>query len=172
MSFVCSDCNRSYKYKSGLKKHIEKCKKATNVKPTNVKPKKARISGYIRKQVWETYVGQYLTTKCFCCYKSEITPFSNCNTFHAGHIISDKNGGEVVIDNLLPICRDCNLNMGANNWDEYVEKNNFRLRRCGANAPIKKYMKGIIWCQSLVRMWLERKNQHSMWRIEYKKRTS
>ena len=57
---------------------------------------------------------------------------------------------------MLPICRDCNMNMGAENWDDYVKRNNLPIRRAGKNPPIVKYMKGIIWWQSLARMWLER----------------
>ena len=71
---------------------------------------------------------------------------------------------------MLPICRDCNMNMGSTNWDEYVLQNNLPLRRCGKDPPIAKYIKGIIWWQSLIRMWLERKRTDSYWRQQWKKR--
>jgi len=48
--------------------------------------------------------------------------------------------------------------MKSENIDTYIKKNNLPLRRYGKNAPIGKYTVGIIWWQSLTRMWLERKN--------------
>ena len=59
--------------------------------------------------------------------------------------------------------------MGAEDWDDYIERHpNLPLRRCGKNPPIAKYIKGITWLQSLVRMWLERKNPNSEWRRRWK----
>jgi 5-methylcytosine-specific restriction endonuclease McrA len=40
-------------------------------------------------------------------------------TFHAGHIQSIKNGGSNNINNLEPICINCNLSMGSQNLYEY-----------------------------------------------------
>lgn len=157
--FTCTKCKQTYASESWFKKH--KCK--------NVSIKKrSSIPGKLRKQVWDVYIGQRTGSKCFCCCENIITPFTYCNTFHAGHIISHHNGGKTSIENMLPICRDCNMNMGAENWDNYVERNGFPLRRCGENPPIQKYIKGIIWIQSLVRMWLERKKEDSYWRLKWK----
>ena len=157
MSFVCPSCKSTYKTQKWLDRHVKGGKCNSNLKRTS-------IPGALRKEVWDTYVGQRTSAKCLCCNKNEITPFTYCKTFHAGHIISHVNGGETVIDNLLPICRDCNMNMGSTNWDDYVETNHLPLRRCGKDPPIKKYMKGIVWWQSLARMWLERRNPSSEWR--------
>lgn len=151
-TYPCPNCKTTYKTESWLKKHLER---------GNCKKKRSSISGNLRKKVWEEYVGQRIETKCFCCRTKRITPFTYCDTFHAGHIISAYNKGTTSIENLLPICRDCNMNMGSENWDDYVERNGFPLRKCGKNPPIKKYIRGIIWTQSLVRMWLERKNPKS-----------
>ena len=123
-TFKCSTCKKTYKTKNGMKRH--KCKKKTP---------RARISGPLRKQIWEKYVGQSTEAKCLCCCKNVITPISNCKTFQAGHIISHHNGGKTTIDNLLPICRDCNNNMGTENWDDYVKRNNFPKRTKGKNPP-------------------------------------
>lgn len=37
-------------------------------------------------------------------------------TFNLGHVIADTNGGRWTTDNLLPICRRCNKDMGGNDW--------------------------------------------------------
>ena len=59
------------------------------------------------------------------------------------------------------------MQMGTENWDSYVDRHShLPLRRAGKNAPISKYIKGIVWIQSLIRMWLERKNPNSEWRIK------
>ena len=33
-----------------------------------------------------------------------------------------KNGGEAKVDNIRPICSDCNLSMGSTNMDVFMEK--------------------------------------------------
>lgn len=73
------------------------------------------ISPKLRIQVW---------LKEFGNNDSGICPHINCNNiihngkngFHCGHIISEFNGGETTLDNLKPICPDCNFKMGKNNW--------------------------------------------------------
>ena len=42
--------------------------------------------------------------------------------FHAGHIISEKNGGLINIDNIIPICSQCNTSMNSENMDLYITK--------------------------------------------------
>lgn len=163
----CSYCQKQYKVRKALEEHEVKCQK----NPNNIaikKPRRKSINPHLRMKVWETYIGKRHRGKCFCCNLNEITPFTYCNTFQAGHIISHANGGKDTIGNLIPICRDCNMNMGAENWDDYVDRNpQLPLRRCGNDPPIIKYIKGIVWCQSLVRMWLERKKPDSEWRIQW-----
>ena len=41
--------------------------------------------------------------------------------WHAGHIIPWCKGGETTIDNLLPICGPCNLEMGRQNLYDFFE---------------------------------------------------
>ena len=89
----------------------------------------------------------------FLLLENNITPFTNCNTFHAGHIKS-ANGGEIKIGNLLPICSDYNKSMGTINWDEYIEKyTNFRLRIYGDNIPESTILK-IKTIQKICRLFL------------------
>lgn len=103
--------------------------------------KKGRISPEIRSEVWVHYIEKYYGdqrvqgVKCFCCWKKHITPFTYNNTFQAGHIISEYNGGKITLENLIPICRDCNMNMGTENWDDYVLRNQLPVRTYGNKVP-------------------------------------
>ena len=118
----CSYCQKPYKRKKALEDHEIKCKKKIIPKEKCKKPRRSKIHQLIRKRVWETHIGQKTRSLCFCCFDQVITPFTYCNTFQAGHIVSYANGGKDIIDNLLPICRDCNMNMSDENWDDYVER--------------------------------------------------
>ena len=165
----CKHCGRVYKRMKALNDHEIKCKKMpkTSHIPKRKKRRKS-IDPCLRKKVWDTYIGQKTSGVCFCCWKNEITPFTYCNTIQAGHIQSHAHGGADTIHNLLPICRDCNMNMDAEDWDDYVARHpHLPLRVYGANPPKK-----IIWAtmiiQSLVRMWLERKNPDSAWRQRWR----
>jgi 5-methylcytosine-specific restriction endonuclease McrA len=107
-----------------------KVKKETIVKETIVndvvsditktpKKKKEKIPAAVRKIVWNTYIGKDNNTgKCLCCCAEDI---SNTN-FECGHIKSEKNGGEVNIENLRPICGHCNKSISGNNMDEFMDR--------------------------------------------------
>ena len=41
------------------------------------------------------------------------------SAFHCGHIMPKCRGGEDSIENLRPICANCNARMGCRHWDEY-----------------------------------------------------
>lgn len=79
------------------------------------KHKKKIINPKLRLQVW---------IKEFGNNNSGICPFHNCkniinnikNGFHCGHIISEYNSGPTILENLRPICSECNYKMGKNNW--------------------------------------------------------
>ena len=80
---------------------------------------KNKIPPKIRMCVWNHYFGNNENGKCPICNK-EIKVGKN--GFHCGHIISHANGGNISIDNLRPLCSDCNIDMGKKNWDAYVKK--------------------------------------------------
>ena len=65
-----------------------------------------------RPKVWAKCVDN----KCDICDK-EIT----VQNFHAGHIIARARGGQTVVENLIPICADCNLSMGTRDAYEYKQ---------------------------------------------------
>lgn len=77
------------------------------------------ISPKIRMCVWNRYFGKSETGLCPICDKKIRV---GKNGFHCGHITSEANNGVTEVDNLRPICADCNINMGAKNWDDYVKE--------------------------------------------------
>ena len=84
----------------------------------NEKRKKEPIPKAVKDAVWKKYNGDNGIAKCFVCEDTEI----RMNAFHAGHIISDKDGGLPVVDNLIPICATCNTSMGSINLYTFKEK--------------------------------------------------
>ena len=58
-------------------------------------------------------IGKHL---CYCCNKNWIRQ----NNFEAGHVIAECKGGKTNVDNLRPICRECNGSMGSKNMNEFM----------------------------------------------------
>ena len=74
-----------------------------------ITPKKKVISKKLREEVWLKHFGKTFSSKCpiqWCT--REISVFS----FEVGHNRPESKGGKTTIDNLIPICGDCNRSMG------------------------------------------------------------
>ncbi len=71
-----------------------------------------------RQQVWEKYNGDVFATKCPCCDFNKITPFD----FQIGHVHARANGGDDTIENMRPICAQCNNDMRTTNMMDYVKE--------------------------------------------------
>ena len=83
------------------------------------KPRKANIPKALKMTIWDEFVGKdKRRALCICCCDREIE-LNNCVY---GHIISEKDGGKANVENLLPICSQCNGSMGAQNMGEYVQQ--------------------------------------------------
>ena len=84
------------------------------------KPKKKEpIPAAIKTLVWNKYIGEKVAeAKCMCCRVTTIS----MRHFHAGHILSEKYGGGTTVDNMRPICANCNLSMGSTNMADFVSK--------------------------------------------------
>ncbi len=99
---------------------------------------KKAIPKALRNTVWETYIGQKFNGKCqveWC--KSLINPF----TFEVGHNIPESKGGCTRLDNLRPICAQCNKSMGNRHTiDEFSEL----YKICKVTSNSKKRTKDIV----------------------------
>ena len=93
-----------------IKEEVEKEKK--------VKKTKQKIPPSVKNALWSHYFESSLQGNCQCC-KTEVI---SRNNFDCGHIISEKEGGEVTLDNLKPICRSCNSSMGTMNMNDFIKK--------------------------------------------------
>jgi hypothetical protein len=69
-----------------------------------------QITKSIKNRVWEKCVNNV----CEIC-DGEIDKYN----FEAGHIVSRALGGQLSIDNLIPVCFECNRGMGTRNAYEY-----------------------------------------------------
>lgn len=79
--------------------------------------KKQKIPSTVKRLVWHNHIGEEVgKAKCLCCKTTDITQLS----FHCGHVIPEAHGGEVCVDNLRPICQNCNSSMGTMNMNEFM----------------------------------------------------
>lgn len=107
-----------YKKRSYTKKNNNK--EANKDNGTIKKKRKETIPKALREQVWIKYIGTKFASKCYVSWcKNQIT----CFNFDCGHNIPESKGGKLILDNLRPICRNCNISMGANfTIDEWIHK--------------------------------------------------
>ena len=83
------------------------------------KPKqKRRVPSQIRIDSWNRYIGaEKGEALCLCCKTTKIAQL----TFHAGHVVSEANGGPPTVENIRPICGGCNLSMGKRDMHEFMQ---------------------------------------------------
>lgn len=63
----------------------------------------------LREQVWKNYYGETFGKKCYVKWcENMISPFN----FEVGHNVPRSKGGSDSLDNLRPICSNCNKSMG------------------------------------------------------------
>jgi hypothetical protein len=109
--------NEDYRYEWAKK--IVEDKLGIHIKKTNLSPRKKKIPKKIKNDSWDRYIGKNIASApCLCCRNTII----NAKDFTAGHIISEHNGGQVIVENILPICCSCNLSMSTKNMDIYVKE--------------------------------------------------
>jgi 5-methylcytosine-specific restriction endonuclease McrA len=82
--------------------------------------KKQAIPSLMRTQIWNRWIGiDKGQVKCPYCQINNITPFF----FECGHVLAEAKGGEVSIENLRPICGECNRKMST----QPIDLNKYRL---------------------------------------------
>jgi len=75
------------------------------------KPQIKKLShSQVKKEVWKTWCGDSDIGTCFCCCK-EIKHESVYCEF--GHVIPKSKKGRYTVDNIRPICADCNRGKGG-----------------------------------------------------------
>lgn len=83
--------------------------------------KKEKIPSAVRNTVWLKWVNDKNNAKCYCCKLESITTAN----WHCGHVVSERNGGAVHLNNLRPICAGCNSSMGKMNMYDFIKKYGF-----------------------------------------------
>ena len=80
--------------------------------------RKKYIPKSLRIAVWNRYIGEEIgCTICPVCKTNKISQLN----FHCGHVIAEAKGGPTNIDNLRPVCAQCNLSMGKKNLMAFKE---------------------------------------------------
>lgn len=75
-----------------------------------------KIPIQLKREVWEKRNPGKLDGECYVCNSK-----TSYQSFECGHIQSLYYGGETTINNLEPICRTCNNDMGTTNLEEYKQ---------------------------------------------------
>ena len=115
------DESKKEESKKDESKKDESKKDESKKEEKKVKKPKEKIPVSVKNTLWSLHFPNVLEGKCKCCQTETITR----NNFDCGHIISEKNGGEIKLENLKPICRACNSSMGVMNMNEYMKKYGF-----------------------------------------------
>jgi 5-methylcytosine-specific restriction endonuclease McrA len=79
---------------------------------------KKAIPRSLKNEVWLAHAGRTFEVKCPVKWCNTIlTPF----TFEVGHNVPESRGGATVLENLRPLCAQCNRSMGNRyTIDEYA----------------------------------------------------
>lgn len=94
---------------------------------------KEKIPQAVKVAIWNKYIGYNVgSSECFIGCGNLIQQ----NNFECGHIISEKCGGKVTIQNLRPICNICNKSIGGKNMCDFVKKYGFESKLSEENHII------------------------------------
>lgn len=94
---------------------MDELKKTSEINETKKTKQKKAIPKKLKNQVWDICLGKENGTgPCYTC-SEEI----DSKSFHCGHIIAEKHGGQTILSNLKPICALCNQSMGTQNMETF-----------------------------------------------------
>jgi len=71
--------------------------------------KKEPFTEWFKGTIWRKNNG---TLECVLCPVCSLNTIS-IGSFHAGHILPESKGGMMCLENIIPICSDCNSHMGS-----------------------------------------------------------
>ena len=115
--------NKTNLFKTNNKQSIIQSINKTVIEHKHIK--KETIPKRIRELVWTTHNTEVFSNKCYVSWCNNII---NVFNFQVGHDIPESKGGTLDIDNLKPICGNCNLSMSNNysikEWSNLIKNNN------------------------------------------------
>jgi hypothetical protein len=76
------------------------------------------VPSKMRDELWRSHFGDTFIGSCKCCNQK----IDMKKDYEAGHIISQYNGGKTRLNNLIPLCSECNRDMGITNYEEFKER--------------------------------------------------
>jgi hypothetical protein len=126
LNTIINNTKYKKKYYDNNKTNLPKSNLKTNLLNSNPKIiKKETIPKRIRELVWTTHNTEVFSNKCYVSWcDNKINVFN----FQVGHDIPESKGGTLDIDNLKPICGNCNLSMSNNysikEWSNLIKNKN------------------------------------------------
>jgi len=86
---------------------------------------KNKISIKVKRSVWNEKYSNMSIGYCAVCWKEVGKPVSlggktEFASAEFGHIVSEKNGGKITIDNLEILCKSCNVMMGTETLTDFT----------------------------------------------------
>ena len=94
--------------KKGKEKKDAKGRKPKARLPSFGRARKQKIPAALRQQVWIQRAGRVFEHKCMTTWCSNIITVFD---FECGHNVPESKGGLTSFENLVPICRSCNMSM-------------------------------------------------------------
>lgn len=82
--------------------------KYKNLSSSQIVKKKEAFPDWFKSRIWRNY-NALEKVSCPICSDSLISP----DSFSAGHILPESKGGMMCLENIMPICSECNSQMGA-----------------------------------------------------------
>ena len=70
---------------------------------------------------WHAYHGNNTDGICYACGRT-----IDDKNWHCSHVVSDKRGGEAVVNNLRTCCQHCNLSCGEQNLYAFIRDKNLK----------------------------------------------
>ena len=140
-TYACAGCSSQFSKNSNLCRHERKCPEKKYVddlkdldKQMAIAERKVnfrevaslrqvhknrtnnntRVPKPLRKQVWLKRNGNVIEGKCYVCIGA-----ISYDTFESGHVKAASTGGETTLQNLEPICKTCNNDMGIEDLEQF-----------------------------------------------------
>lgn len=86
--------------------------------------KKEKIPASVKNAVYATFIVETTISGIQMCWCCRVEPITKAN-HDCGHIIPESKGGKINLDNLRPICGNCNSTMGTKNMKKFISDARF-----------------------------------------------